>query len=358
MADKKADKKADKTLRIIFSGINTLTPGPPREGEEPPPLRPGPPGSGEKPPRTAFVLMAATTKQQKGGRKVSVNGWGTTIPDHTPFVHVARSLLVDPPWPTETVAAREGGEHWIYFFRDAQVVICPSPKLGIEYFIDPQGRPLADRPGSLDVAPADDVRWLADTRDILSQPAPLKATANPEAKKSVGPEVAAFVKLEGGMLRANFPCDTVHPKAFIDAKGNVIPGLRRVLADEFIIDMSYPKKIEQVTLSFKELRKDTTVTGPPKELVLRWPKGEHTIELRMGNDPEEEVRVLDTPGRFDPVRRIGPTLSPRSDDFDLHYNLLDIANGERPLPQNDINQCRADDCKPVFISLSKPGGAK
>lgn len=345
---------ADKTLRIIFSGINTLTPGPPRDGEEPPTPRPLPPKSEKEPPKKVFVLMAATTrKKNKRGEEISVNGWGTTIPDHSPFVHVARSLLVDPPWPTETVVIGKGGEHFIYFFRDARVEIDPPLKPGIEYFIDPKGRPLAGRPGSFDVAPADDIRWLADTRDILSQPAPLKTTVNPAAA-SVGSEVAAVVNLEGGMLRANFPCDTVHPKAFINEKGKVIPGLRRVLADEFIIDIPYPKETEQVTLSFKELRKDTPVTGP-HELVLRWPKGETTIELRMGNDPKDEVRVLDTPARFDPVRRIGPVLKPRSDDFDLHYNLLDIPNGERPLPQNDINQCRADDCKPAFVS--QPGGA-
>jgi hypothetical protein len=234
-------------------------------------------------------------------------------------------------------------------------MIDPPPKPGIKYFIDPDGRPLADRPGSLDVAPADDIRWLADARDILSQPSPLK-TIDPGAD-NVGNEVAAVVNLDGGTLRANFPCDTVHPKAFIDAKGNVIQGLlRRVLADEFIIDIPYPKEKEQVTLSFKALRKDTPVTGPPKDLVLRWPKGESTIELRMGNDPKDEVRVLDTPQRFDPVRRIGPVLKPRSDDFDLHYNLLDIPNGQRPLPQNDVNQCRADDCKPLAVSQS--GGTR
>jgi len=347
---------ADKKLRIIFSGINTLTPAPPRDADEPAELWPGPSKRDEEPPRKALVLMAATTKKKnKRGEEISVNGWGTPIPDHSPFVHVARSLLVNPPWPTETVVVGKGGEHFIYFFRDAQVVIDPPKKLGIEYFTDPKMRPLADRPGSFDVAPADDIRWLADTRDILSQPVPLKSTVNPSAD-SFGNEVAAVVHLDGGMMRANFPCDTVHPKAFIDAKGNVIPGFRRVLADEFIIDIPYPNETEQVKLSFKQLREDTPVTGTPPELVLRWPKGETTIELRMGNDPKDEVRVLDTPARFDPVRRIGPVLKPRSDDFDLHYNLLDIPNGERPLPQNDINQCRADDCKPVFVSAD--GGAR
>ena len=362
---------ADKTLRIIFSGICTLTPGPPRKGE--------------KPPDKVFIMMPANAENEVDGKKIEqVNDWGAKIPDHSPFVHVARSLLVDPPWPSETVvvrdhpsaskaeaedqsvAAREvipdGREYFIYFFRNARVGISPRPKpetrTPIKYFTDPEERRLADRPGSIDVAPAHDIRWLADIRDILSEPAPLKVTADPEAP-SVGKEVAAIVDLDSGTLQANFPCDTVHPKTFIDVKGKVIPGLQRVLADELIVDILYPEKTEQVTLWFKELRKDTPVMGPQKKkLVLKWPKKETTIEVRMGNDPADEVRVLDTPQRFDPVRRVGPELRPRSEDFDLHYNLLNIATGERVLPQNDIHQCRADDCKPVALGTATSGGRR
>jgi len=328
---------ADKTLRIIFSGISTLWPGPPR-GED-------------KAPDKAFVIMAANAVKDRDGKKIKhVNEWGATIPDHSPFVHVARSLLVDPPWPSETVIVGKGGECFIYFFEDARIVIQPKPKEPkegprIKYFIDPEARPLADRPGSDDVAPADDIRWLADIRDILSKPAPLKATANPAAA-SVGPEVAAVVNLDGGTLRANFPGDTVYPRPFMDKKGNVVPDFQRALADEFIIDISYPKETEQVTLLFQELREGTLAGGPPN-LVLKWPDGETTLELRMGNDPKDEVRRLGTTDRFDPVRQIGPVLKPRDDDFDLHYNLLKIPDKVgRPLPQNDIHQCDFPGCKP------------
>ncbi|MEA2164469.1 MAG: hypothetical protein QOK37_2596 [Thermoanaerobaculia bacterium] len=354
---------ADKTLRIIFSGICTLTPGPPRNGKKPPDKTntkmPADEANSKKASEKAFIIMPANIeKEHEGEKEKQVNDWGATIPDHSPFVHVARSLLVDPPWPSETVVVCEGGEHFIYYFRNARVVIDLPDRLetGIKYFIDPKERPLADRPGSLDVAPANDIRWLADIRDILSEPAPLKSTADPAAD-NFGSEVAAVVELETGTLQANFPCDTVHPKTFIDVKGNAIHGLPRVLADELIVDILYPEKTEEVTIRFKELRKDTPVTGPQKDhLVLKWPKHKTTIELRMGNDPEDEVRVLDTPERFDPVRRIGPVLRPRSEDFDLHYNLLDIAVGKRVVPQNDIHQCRADDCKPVALADATSGG--
>jgi hypothetical protein len=326
---------SDKTLRIIFSGISTLTPPPPRNGEKP---------------DKAFVMMAANEHTTKGKRVKQINEWGTTIPDHFPFVHVATRLLIDPPMPPdETVFAGEGGEHFIYFFKDARVVIQPEPKPGtrIDYFIDTK-HPLAERPGSDNVAPPDDIRWLADIRDLLSKPAPFKKTADP-AQQYVGEEVAAVVDLHGGVLKANFPCATVSPKTFKDGKGNVVPGLQRVLADEFIIDIPYPEKTDRITLEFRQLRENTPV-NEPKKLVMAWPEEETLLVVRMGNDTKGEIRRLDTPERCDPVRQTGPVLKPRDDDFDLHYNFLQIPKGVgRPLPQNDVRQCSVDGCKPGTI---------
>jgi hypothetical protein len=312
----------DKTLRITFSGISTLWPGPPRNNEEPP--------------VKAFVLMAASGA-------VQANRWGATVPDHFPFVHVASSLLVNPPNPNETVIVAAGGERLVYFFQDARVVIDPPPRYGtgIKYFIEPL--PLDERPGSNDVASTRDIRWLADIRDILPQRTPPTLTVDPAAA-SVGEEVAAVIDLEGGTLQANFPGDTVNAKVFRDAKGNVI--LKRVMACEFIVDIPYPEETDHVTLWFHQLRTDTPVSGP-SNLVLKWPEGETTISLRMGNDPKSEVRLLDTPERFDPLRLTGPVLKPRDDDFDLHYKLLDVPQEERLLPQVDIHQCHADGCLPL-----------
>jgi hypothetical protein len=340
---------ADKTLRIIFNGISTLWPGPPRNGE--------------KQPDKAFVLMAANLpeKSEKPGKQINApkangqrvkqsNDFGTAIPDHFPFVKVARSQLVQPPQPAETIIASEGGEHLIYFFHDARVVIKnpPEPRTSLKYFTDPEERPLSDRPGSDNVAPADDIRWLADIRDILSEPAPLKKTADPSAPYVAGKEVAAVVDLNGGELKANFPCATVAPKTFKDAiTGKTVAGLRRALADEFFIDIKYSEDTYQITLQFLPLRKGTQAKAP-KELVLAWRRGETLLVVRMGNDTKDEVRRLDKLERFDPVRRIGPVLKPRDDDFDLHYNFLKIPKGAgRPLPQNDIQQCDFNGCKPA-----------
>jgi hypothetical protein len=361
---------ADKTLRIIFNGISTLWPGPPRKDAEPP----GPPRKSEKPPDKAFVMMAANVPEvsAKRGKQIKeppsdepvsqINDWGTAIPEHFPFVHVARSLLVDPPDPSETVIVSEGGEHFIYFFKDARVLIDPptKPGPGITYYTDPEKRPLAERPGSNNVAPPSDIRWLADIGDILSKPAPLKKTANP-AKPYVGEEVAVVVNLDRGVLKANFPCASVAPKTFKNAKtGETLAGLRRVLADEFIIDIPYSEDTYRITLEFQQLRKGTPVQFPqlkdgtpveePNKLVIDWPKRQELLVVRMGNDTKDEVRRLGKPERCDPVRLTGPVPKPRDDDFDLHYNFLEIPEGAgRPLPQNGIQQCRADLCKPLAI---------
>jgi hypothetical protein len=353
----------EKTLRIIFNGISTLWPGPPRDDESPP--------------DKAFVIMAANEPKKTSGKRgkqtrelrtnleraKQKNDWGVTIPEHFPFVRVARSLLVDPPDPSETVILSEGGEHFIYFFRDARVVIHSTPKSEtppLVYFVDPKKRPLADRPGSDNVAPPDDIRWLADIRDILSEPAPLKKTANP-TEAYLGEEVAAVVNLDGGKLTANFPCATIAPKTFKDAKsGKTVAGLRRVLADEFIIEIPYSEDTDGITLEFQQLRKGKPVNEATrlKELVLDWPKSEALLVVRMGNDTKDEVRRLDTPGRFDGMRRTGPLLKPHDDDFDLHYNFLKIPkDAGRPLPQNDIQQCDFNGCKPAVGGSANQGGS-
>lgn len=326
---------ANKTLKITFSGICTLWPGPPRNGEKP---------------DKAFVIMPANpAPDPKRLRRYSE--WGTPLPEHFPFVHVAASALVNPlpnpPLPDDVFTCG-GVEHFVYLFPDARVRIDPRPEPvpPIVYFTDPDGRPMGERPGSDDVAPQDDIRWLADIRDVIPDlPLKLKPTADPTGG-NIGKEVSAIVDLDGGTLKANFPGDSVNPKTFVDMKGNAAPGLRRVLADEFTIEIQYPEDTKHVTLMFEELRNGGGGSKPKEKLVLQWPRNETTLELRMGNDPIDEVSKLDKEDRFDPVKMIGPALKPRDDDFDLHYNLLEIPKDRRVLPQNDIQQCSAEGCKP------------
>src|SRR6266480_600153 len=200
--DQREDFMADKILRITFNGICTLTPPPPREGDD----------KVDK----AFVLMAANRNARK-------NDWGSTVEQHFPFIYVPVSFLAKPiPPPDATTTDDKLGACNIYFIDHARVVVDTAPTAGIGYFVDE--RPLAERPGSDDVAPENDIRWVTDFRDILQGPARLRQTID-LSKSKFGPEVAVLVELKGGLLQAAFPCKSVQPKTFKDIQGNVVPGL-------------------------------------------------------------------------------------------------------------------------------------
>src|ERR1043166_7001360 len=150
---------AHKILKITFNGICLLSPTPPRNGDP----------KADK----AYVLMAANRKQKQ-------NDWKVPVDPHFPFIYVPVLILADPiPTPDKTTDDPKLGICNIYFIARARVIFEPKRSVGITYFIDEKKRPLAERPGSDDVAPQNDIRWLIDFRDILQGPAPLKKTADP-----------------------------------------------------------------------------------------------------------------------------------------------------------------------------------
>jgi len=318
---------ADKILRIIFNGISTLYPGAPRTRDETPPAK-------------AFVLMAANYETRK-------NDWEGTIEPHFPFVYVPESLLAGlVSEPDERVEDEKLGTCNIYYLENARVTFEPSPTEELHYYIDPKHDP-GERPGSDDVAGEDDIRWLADLRDILPHVA-LKSPVN-----APGPEVAAIVELTGGTLKAGFPCKSVQTQTFRAAGDETIPGIKRVLASEFSIDMTYPEETPQVKLRLRPLRMDAFMTGISlNELTLRWPKTGDLV-IRIGNDTKLEARLVTSPKRCSArVRSLQgePVLKPRDDDFFLHYELLKIPEkAARPLPQAGPHQTSGDHCKPGGI---------
>ncbi|MEK6373985.1 MAG: hypothetical protein AABO58_14965 [Acidobacteriota bacterium] len=317
---------ADKILRVIFNGISTLHPGPPRKKSEPPPKK-------------AFVLMAANREERQ-------NDWDATVEPHFPFVYVPLSLLGGLiSDPAEWVDDEKFGRCYIYYLENARVVFDPPPLPGVHYYMD-EKHGLGERPGSDDVANEHDIRWLADIRDLLPKHVQLKS--DPSAP---GPEVAAVVELSGGTLRAGFSCKSVQPKTFKAANGKTVPRLKRVLATEFSIDMSYPETTPQVKLQLRPLRMDAPITGiSVNELVLRWPE-KGPLVVRMGNDTKLEARLATSFKRCDARARTEdgrPLLRPRDDDFFLHYDLLNIPGGVgRPLPQAGPHQTSGDGCKPA-----------
>ena len=318
---------ADKILRVIFSGISTLYPGPPRK-------------RGEKPPDQAFVLMAANYLPSK-------NDWGARIAPHFPFVYVPEAFLGGAiPEPDDRVVDGTLGNCNIYFLENARMIFDPLPRPKLQYYIDPK-HDLGERPGSDDIANEEDIRWLASFREVLKKPVGLKSSD----LNAPGPEMAAVVELEGGVLKARFPCKSVQAQTFKAAGGKTLPGIKRVLADEFSIDMSYPERTTQVKLRLRPLRMDKFMSGiSTNELTLRWPKGENTLEVRMGNDTKREARLMTSFRRCN--ARVGsrkgePIVVPRDDDFFLHYELLHLSsNAERPLPQAGFHQTDGNRCKP------------
>lgn len=331
-----------KRLRITFNGICTLSPGPRRPGEDKP--------------QRAHVLMPANNDKRKE------NQFKEPIPPHTPFIYVPVAALAEPvPKPVAQVTDEKLGLCNIYFIRHVRVRFEPETLQELEYFIDPrnrpltklnsQGRPLPIRPGSDDIAPQDDIRWLADIRDVFPQHANLKASSKPSANP-VGNEVAAMVELPGGILKSKFPCSTVQPMTFDGFLQQTPLGLQaRVFATEFFIEMDYPDDTKFVTLRLLPLR-DVPITGPEGNvLTFKW-DNRTEIDVRMGNDTEPEVNALKSFKRCDFRTRedgVGePKLIPRDSDFDLHYEVLDIPVGlGRPVPHTGDQQTQFNGCDPA-----------
>lgn len=318
---------ADKILKIVFSGISTLSPGPPLKKDE-------------SPPHKAFVLMAENYRARK-------NDWDATVEPHFPFVYVPEAFLGGLiSEPADRVDDEKLGTCNIYYLENARVTFDPLPEGKLHYYIDHE-HDLGERPGSDDIAHEDDIRWLADIRELLP-PDQAPPRTSPDAP---GPEVAAIVELTGGTLKAGFPCKSVQTQTFRAANGKTILGIKRVLASEFSIEMKYPEATRQVKLRLRPLRGNAFLTGISlNELTLRWPeKGD--LVVRMGNDTKPEARLAASPKRCNARVRSSegaPLLKPRDDDFFLHYELLNVPeHGVRPLPQAGPHQTSGDGCKPA-----------
>ena len=316
---------ADRKLKLILSGISTLFPAPPLDGETPP--------------DRAYVLMAANYTE-------ATNALGGKVPQHFPFIYVPQSALVGPvPPPKAVVNDDKLGPCNLYVLDNARVKLEPPPPPGVSYFSDHR-LPLSDRPGSDDVAPENDIRWLADLREIVPGHS-LMASVDPR-KEAVGPEVAAVVELSGGTIKAGFPCKSVQPKKFKDATGRVVDVKpTHVLPNEFFVEMTYPAVME-VTLRLTPLRDGAPSGVAGNALVVRLPE-KGVLEIHMGNDTVEEAKLATSFERCNARRRPDgePVIIRRDDDFDLHYGLLGIPPNLRPLPQNDPHQTQFDGCKPA-----------
>ena len=339
------DIMPDKILRIFFSGISTLSPGCPR--------------GNEKTPEKAFVLMAANRERRK-------NDQNATVEVHSPYIFVPVSVLAEPKptSPLPPIPTDKFGDCFIYFIDNARVVVEGKPSKGINYHVE-RDKHLAERPGSNDVASEHDIRWLGDFRDILPPAfAALKPAVDPAAR-TVGEDVAVVVELAGGTWKSSFPCKTVQPRTFLDTAGKPLldrksrKPLKRVLANEFCIEIPFPGDVHRVKLKLKRLRHDMPPAGlePLDQLVLQWGNNA-TIDVHMGNDTVQEATLAASPKRCDARFLRGPNgqpvLVPRDDDFFLHYQLIAVPDRKGPLPQNGPQQTHINGCVP--FAAPKPTG--
>ncbi len=216
---------ADKILTVIFSGVSTLYPGPPQTRNE-------------ESPKEAFVLMAANYTKRK-------NDWDGDVEPHFTYVHVPVSLLKGlVPEPDDRSGDNQSN---IYYLDNARVSFDPKPQDELRYYVDPH-HDLAERPGSDDVANEKDIRWVASLSRFVD-------TQLRSSLSTPGPEVANLIELPGGTVRASFACKSEQEQTFQAFDQPPIAGSKRVLASEFVIDMTYPETTKQVKLRQRPLRR-------------------------------------------------------------------------------------------------------
>jgi hypothetical protein len=170
------------------------------------------------------------------------------------------------------------------------------------------------------------MRWMADLRDIVPAVQGFAAGCDPN-QSSVSDVIAMVVTLNSGLFKASFPCATVQPQVFF-ADGLRLDLARRVYAQEFTVEIEYPQDPGPIALLFEPLRPGAVPTGVAGDrLDLQWV--DDVIELRMGNDTEEEIKALVDFARCDIPR----TPRPRGNDFPLHYNFVNLDESlPRPIP--------------------------
>ena len=318
-----------KTLRVTFSGICTRAPGYPRDGEHEP--------------QNVYVLMPAA----RSGRPTR-DGSGR-VSRHHAFIYAPAAHLEQHPEPAFSVDDEKLGLCHVYLVDQARITFNPAPMKSIEHYVTK--KPLGERPGSRDIAPEQDVRWLVDMRDIVPTPNAVLNEKSDPRRFDVQDHVAMIVELNGGVIKANFPCKTVQPQTFDPPPS--VPMDPRVIASEFIVEMEYADSTSTVSLDVTAMASREVRGFDAPRLVINWGPRQ-AIDLRIGNDTRSEIVALQNIARCN--ARPEPML--RDNDFDLHYQLLAIADDEkvdRPLPTNSSHQTQHNGCAGAGASLNSGG---
>lgn len=293
---------AARTLKVTFSGINTLTPA-----------------MTDASTTVAHVMMPA--------RREDFPGDPQAIPQHKAFVYVLERYVVSPPNPADVLTDAATGETVLVYHLDhARAHFDPIPASPPRYFTD-AGKPILERPGSSDVASAQDIRWMADLREIVPAANGFAPGCDP-SQPITADTLAMIVDVQSGIFKSNFPCATVQPQVFF-AGLTRLDIRRRVYPQEFTVEMTYPAGSGDIRLVFEPLRAGIAMTGVDGgELVLRWQNDR--IDLRIGNDTTREISAIADRTRCDLPTESGP---PMPNDFVLHYNTVNLHPAlARPVP--------------------------
>jgi len=292
-----------KTLKISFSGICTFAPGVP----------PNPATEFEK----LFAVMPAArqpklTKDTKG-----------IVSRHHAYVYVPQKNLQDSSGAALSITKKVNNVDVVsnvYLVDHARITLDTVPNNKVKYFQDPT-KPVKGHHSDPGVAPPKDSRWVPDTREIFGSVVKLKV--NP--KNNVSDVVSMVVELSGGSIESDHACNSSQKRKF---EPEIAVVEERIMNPDTVVIMEFPDATTTVTLKASKLDPGNQLIGlPATGLVLVW-GGSQEIVIRMGNDTLDEIVIVDTNRRCaaTPVDR-------RDNDFDLHYEILDIpANSVRPIP--------------------------
>jgi hypothetical protein len=315
-----------KTLKVIFTGVCTFAPSAPDDPNETL--------------TDFFVLMPAARAPQlvpqkdQDGKPVKP----LIIARHQSYLYVPDQLLGMVPEPAILIRDQSLGLCNVYLMDRARITFDRIPANPLRYFVDPQERPVTDRPDedNLDIAPHNDSRWVADSTEILPGGARLRADVNP-ANDITNGLVSMVVHLKGGLIEAGDVCNTAQARTFAPVQ---VPIAARVLVPELTVTMEFPDDTLSINLVVSPLDPNELVSGLDGGLELFW-RSSDTIQLRIGNDTLDEIVALRDDRRCEP----GDDLPELEAEFGLQYGLMEIPPGtDLPLPkrggqQGDVGGC-------------------
>lgn len=321
-----------KKLKVTFSGVCTFAPRIPKEG-----------AIGE-----FFVLMPAA-RSPRLARQHDKNGNRRIVARHHAYIYVPDKFLNAVPEPAMLVRDEKLGLCNIYLMDFASISFDQKPTNALEYFhtnLPVKGRPNADDPT---IAPPNDSRWVPDVAEVFPSPAKLKPEVDPRKDITNG-QVTMVVHVTGGLIESSHPCNTAQTRTFKPEQVHIDA---RVMTSELTVTMEFADETKSIKVMAKPLDPGELLSGlDDSGLELFW-RDKDIIQLRIGNDTLDEIVAIRNSSRCEPV----PDLPETDTDFDLHYDLLNVAlTPDLPLPTRGGDEGDMGGC--VGLTVDMPDGGE